>query len=51
MFVLMETIIEIRKNQIFKKWPSFWKWKLGEMQFLKKIFFQLIKADLELSFY
>ena len=35
LFVLVETIIEIRKNQ----------------NFLKTFFFQLMKTDLELSFY
>ena len=38
----METIIEIRKNQIFKKWTSSGYWKLGGIQFLKS---DLIPTD------
>ena len=44
LFSLVETIIEIRKTQIFKKQPSSCQWKFGGIQFLKS------NVILELSF-
>ena len=34
LFVLVETIIEIRNNQIFKNWPSLWKMEIRGNAFL-----------------
>ena len=44
----METIIEIRKKQFFKKWRYF-PANGGGIPFLKVTLFRLMETDLELS--
>ena len=39
LFLLVETIIEVRNNPVFQKLASSFKWELGGVQFLKSNFF------------